>query len=89
MLGTCHQDPSVMSTIVINDAVSPRFVFCGFCNTLVFTDSSTPLFSISELCCLVIRFVLVHALTWFHLYRLYISLCFGCLYSALMKTTVL
>ena len=36
MLGTCHQDPSIMSAIVINDAGSPRFVFCGFCNRLVF-----------------------------------------------------
>ena len=51
-----HAIPSVMSTIVINDAVSPRLVFWGFCNRLVFPDSSTPLFSISELCCLVIRF---------------------------------
>ena len=81
MLGTCHQDPSVMSTIAFNDAVSPRFVFCGFRNRLVFTDSSTPLLSISELCCLVIRFVHVHALTW--------AICSGCLYSALMKTTAL
>ena len=73
MLGTCHQDPSVMSTIVINDAVSPRFDFCGFCNRLGFTDSSTPLFSISELCCIVICFVLVHAISWFHL-AIYFSL---------------
>ena len=78
MLGTCHQDPSVLSTIVFNDAVSPRFVFCGFCNRLVFTDPSTPLFSISELCCLVIRFVHVHALTWFHLGYLFLSVLVVC-----------
>ena len=53
--------PSRPFSHVNKDTVSPRLVFCGFCNGLVFTDSSTPLFSISDLCCLVIRFVLVHA----------------------------